>query len=237
MLAGALPMTFYILLARRKNPDRNGQVRMFLKTTLVFSLLMSGYLYYVSDFSLLSSLRQSFFTVIAIVTTTGLTANDYTQWGIWVTAAILLLSLTGGCTGSTSGSIKIFRWQVIKAFLRKYFLSAIEPNRVIPLKIGQINMPEKVTMSVFVYIFSFLISMAVLTILVSACGIDFRTSVAAVTACITNVGVGAVEVIGPSGNYAFFSNEIKAILCFAMLLGRLEIITIIVVFSKSFWRS
>ena len=237
MLAGALPMTFYILLARRKNPDRNGQVRMFLKTTLVFSLLMSGYLYYVSDFSLLSSLRQSFFTVIAIVTTTGLTANDYTQWGIWVTAAILLLSLTGGCTGSTSGSIKIFRWQVIKAFLRKYFLSAIEPNRVIPLKIGQINMPEKVTMSVFVYIFSFLISMAVLTILVSACGIDFRTSVAAVTACITNVGVGAVEVIGPSGNYAFFSNEIKVILCFAMLLGRLEVITIIVVFSKSFWRS
>ncbi|MBR1601500.1 MAG: TrkH family potassium uptake protein [Alphaproteobacteria bacterium] len=237
MAAGALPMTFYILLASHRNPDKNGQVRMFLKITLIFSLLLSGYLYYTSDFSLLSSLRQSFFTVISIVTTTGLSASDYTQWGIWITSVVLLLSLSGGCTGSTSGSIKIFRWQVIKAFLRKYFLSAIEPNRVIPLKIGEVNMPEKVTMSVFVYVFSFLICLALLTVLLSVCGIDFRTSVAAATACITNVGVGAVEVIGPRGNYAFFSNEIKEILCFAMLLGRLEVITVIVVLSKSFWKN
>lgn len=237
MVAGALPMTFYILLARRRNPDKNGQVKMFLKVLLLFSLLLGGYLYFVSDFSLFTSLRKSFFTVIAIVTTTGLAATDYTEWGTWVTAVILLLSLVGGCTGSTSGSIKIFRWQVIKAFLRKYFLSAIEPNRVIPLKIGQVNMPEKVTMSVFVYIFSFLICLALLTVLLSACGLDFKTAVAAVTACITNVGVGSISVIGPSGNYAFFSEGIKGVLCFAMLLGRLEVITVIVVLSKSFWRS
>ena len=237
MVAGALPMTFYILLARHRNPDKNGQVKMFIRVIIGFSLLLSGYLYFVSDFSLLTSLRKSFFTVIATVTTTGLTATDYTEWGVWVTAVILLLSLVGGCTGSTSGSIKIFRWQVIKAFLRKYFLSAIEPNRVIPLKIGQINMPEKVTMSVFVYIFSFLICLALLTVLLSACGLDFKISMAAITACITNVGVGSISVIGPSGNYAFFSENIKGILCFAMLLGRLEVITVIVVLSKSFWKN
>ena len=237
MTAGALPMTFYILLARRRNPDKNGQVKMFLEIIVGFSLLLCGYLYFVSDFSMLTSMRKSFFTVIAIVTTTGLSAGDYTEWGTWITVIILLLSLVGGCTGSTSGSIKIFRWQVIKAFLRKYFLSAIEPNRVIPLKIGQINMPEKVTMSVFVYIFSFLICLALLTVCVSICGLDFRTSVAAVTACITNVGVGSIEAIGPSGNYAFFADEIKGILCFAMLLGRLEVITVFVVLSKSFWKN
>ena len=173
----------------------------------------------------------------AIVTTTGLSSCDYTAWGVWVTAVILYLSLTGGCTGSTTGSIKIFRWQVIYAFLRKYLLSAIEPNRVIPLKIGKVNMPEKVTMSVFVYVFSFLISLMGLTLIVSACGLDFRTSLAAVTACITNVGVGSIDIIGPNGNYAFFSDTVKSLLCFAMLLGRLEIITILVVFSKSFWRN
>lgn len=237
MTLGALPMTFYILLARRRNPDKNGQVRMFLKSVIIFSLLFCGYLYFVSDFSFLTSLRHSFFTVIAVVTTTGLTAGDYTSWGVGITAFIILLSLVGGCTGSTSGSIKIFRWQVIKAFLGKYFLSAIEPNRVIPLKIGQVNMPEKVTMSVFVYIFSFLICMALLTVVLSISGLDFRTSVAAVTACITNVGVGAVKQIGPSGNYAFFTDNIKAVLCFAMLLGRLEVITLIVVCSKSFWKN
>ena len=92
-------------------------------------------------------------------------------------------------------------------------------------------------MSVFVYVFSFLISLVVMTVVVSACGLDLRTSLAAVTACITNVGVGSIDLIGPSGNYAFFSNTVKSLLCFAMLLGRLEIITILVVFSKSFWRS
>ena len=237
MLMGALPMTFYILLVRRRNPDKNGQVKMFLRTVLWFSLILSGYLYFVSDFSLLSSMRKSFFTVIATVTTTGLACTDYTEWGAWITVVIILLSLVGGCTGSTSGSIKIFRWQVIKAFLRKYFLSAIEPNRVIPLKIGDVNMPEKVTMSVFVYIFSFLICMALLIVLLSTFGLDFKTAAATVTACVTNVGVGAVSAIGPSGNYAFFSNEVKSVLCFAMLLGRLEIITVIVVFSKSFWKN
>ena len=92
-------------------------------------------------------------------------------------------------------------------------------------------------MSVFVYIFSFLICMTLLTLLLSICGLDFKIAMATVSACITNVGVGSVDVIGPGGNYAFFSNEVKNILCFAMLLGRLEIITIIVVLSKSFWRS
>ena len=237
MLVGALPMTFYILLYRRANPDKNKQVRVFLKLVVTYALLLGIYLYSQSDFSLWTALRYSFFTVTAIVTTTGLASCDYTTWGVWITAVILYLSLTGGCTGSTTGSIKIFRWQVIYAFLRKYLLSAIEPNRVIPLKIGNVNMPEKVTMSVFVYVFSFLISLMGLTLIVSACGLDFRTSLAAVTACITNVGVGSIDLIGPSGNYAFFSNTVKSLLCFAMLLGRLEIITILVVFSKSFWRS
>ena len=119
MLMGALPMTFYILLYRRANPDRNRQVRVFLKLVGIYALCLSGYLYCTSDYSLAYAMRNSFFTVIAIVTTTGLSACDYTTWGVWVTVVILFLSLTGGCTGSTTGSIKIFRWQVIYSFLRK----------------------------------------------------------------------------------------------------------------------
>ena len=82
---------------------------------------------------------------------------------------------------------------------------------------------------------SFIISLIGLTVILSAFGLDLPTSLAAVTACITNVGVGAINIIGPSGNYAFFSDSVKAILCFAMLLGRLEIITLLVVATKSFW--
>lgn len=237
MLIGALPMTFYILLARRTHPDKNKQVSVFLKSVCLAALIFSIYLYLTSDNSLLYALRYGFFTVIAVTTTTGLSSCDYTAWGNWVPAAIIFLSFFGGCTGSTTGSVKIFRWQVIHAFLRKYMISAVEPNRVTLLKIGSINMPEKATMSVFVYVFAFIISLIVLTVLVSTCGMDLRTSLAAVTACITNVGVGSIDIIGPEGNYAFFSPAVKSVLCFAMLLGRLEIITILVICTKSFWRS
>ena len=236
MLCGALPMTFYILLLRRAPADRNRQVRVFLKIVLIVALMLSGYLYSSSDYSLVRAFRYGFFTTIALLTTTGLSSCDYLTWGTWATGFVFLLSLVGGCTGSTCGSVKVLRWQVIYAFLRKYLLTAIEPNRVISLKIGGANTTEKVTMSVFVYVFAFLISLAGMTALLSICGYDFMTSLAAVEACMTNVGVGAAEIIGPSGNYAFFSDTVKYILCFTMLLGRLEIITLLVLLTKSFWR-
>lgn len=237
MLCGALPMTFYILLLRHAQADRNRQVRVFLKTVLTIAALSSGYLYLSSDNSLADALRYGFFTTITLLTTTGLSSCDYLTWGEWAVGFAFLLTLIGGCTGSTCGSIKILRWQVIYAFLRKYLLTAIEPNRVISLKIGEANTSEKVTMSVFVYVFAFFISLALISALLNVCGYDFLTSVAATTACITNVGLGAAEIIGPSGNYAFFSDTVKCILCFAMLLGRLEIITFLVLLTKSFWRS
>ena len=236
MLAGSLPMTFYILLLSRKNSDKYNQIAVFLKTVFYFSLFMSIYLFLHSNYGLLTSLRYGFFSVIATVTTTGLVAVDYTDWGIWATSVFLLLSFCGGCTGSTCGSIKIFRWQTIYAFLKKYILSAIEPHRVVPLKIGNVNATEKVTTSVFVYVFSFFLCFFALSLTVSLTGVNFQTALASVAACITNVGVGSISVIGPDGNYAFFTPTVKAILSFAMLLGRLEIITVMVLLSRSFWR-
>ena len=236
MLTGALPMTFYILILRGSSADKNKQVRTFLHLNLYAGILLTLYLYFITKIPFFTALRHGFFAAIATITTTGLASTNYILWGSWITAVILFLSLSGGCTGSTSGSVKIFRWQVVYAFLRKSLLIAIDTNRVVPLKIGMLNLSEKVSMSVFVYLFSFAISLLLLTLSVSLCGIDFSTAISAVTACITNVGMGAVEAIGPTGNYAFFSPIIKYILTFAMFLGRLEIITILALFSVSFWR-
>ena len=237
MLAGALPMTYYVLLLRGGDADKNGQVRAFFKLITVAGIMVSVYLYITSEYALPDSFRYGYFTVISIVTTAGFSACDYTQWGVWAVTVILFLSLCGGCTGSTSGSIKILRWQVVYAFLRKYIISAIEPNRIIPMKIGNMNISEKVSMSVFVYLFSFVISLVVFSLAVSLCGYDFSTSFAAVMACITNIGIGAVDVIGPQGNFAFFSPFLKVLLAFIMFIGRLEVITVMVIFSRSFWRS
>lgn len=236
MLAGSLPMTFYILLFRRGNADKYSQISVFLKTVLFLSCFVGIYLFSSSGYGLLESLRYAFFSVIATITTTGLSAVDYTDWGVWATSVFLLFSFCGGCTGSTCGSVKIFRWQTIYAFLRKYLISAVEPHRVVPLKIGKVNASEKITTSVFVYVFSFIICLIGISLIICLLGVNFQTSIAATTACITNVGVGSINIIGPSGNYAFFAPSVKAILAFAMLLGRLEIITVLVILTCSFWR-
>ena len=237
MLSGSLPLTFYILLFRRGAANKNDQVSVFLKAVFFFGLFVSVYLYFDSVYSFAQCLRYSFFNVISVMTTTGLSSTDFIGWGIWTSAVFMLLSLSGGCTGSTCGSIKMFRWQVIYAYLHKYMLSMVEPNRVIPLKVGNINPAQNVITSVFVYVFSFIISMLIIGVVISLCGVDFSTSLAASVACMTNVGVGSVEILGPTGNFAFFSETVKYILCFAMLLGRLEVITVMVIFTRSFWRS
>lgn len=237
MLSGSLPLTFYILLFRRGAANKNDQVSMFLKMVFICGLFVSIYLFATSDYTLGQSLRYSFFSVISVMTTTGLSSVNFVEWGVWTSAVFMLLSLSGGCTGSTSGSIKTFRWQLVYAYLHKYMLSMVEPNRIIPLKVGNINPSQNVVTSVFVYVFSFIISMLLIGVAISLNGVDFSTSLAASVACMTNVGVGSVEIIGPSGNYAFFAAPVKYILCFAMLLGRLEVITVMVIFTKSFWRS
>lgn len=237
MLSGSLPLTFYILLFRRGAANKNDQVSMFLKMVFICGLFVSIYLFATSDYTLGQSLRYSFFSVISVMTTTGLSSVNFVEWGVWTSAVFMLLSLSGGCTGSTSGSIKTFRWQLVYAYLHKYMLSMVEPNRIIPLKVGNINPSQNVVTSVFVYVFSFIISVLLIGVIVSLNGVDFSTSLAASVACMTNVGVGSVEILGPSGNYAFFAAPVKYILCFAMLLGRLEVITVMVIFTKSFWRS
>lgn len=237
MLTGSLPLTFYILLFRHSEANKNYQVSVFLKAVFYCGLFVSLYLFATSDYSLAQSMRYSFFSVISVMTTTGLSSVNFVEWGVWTSAVFMLLSLSGGCTGSTSGSIKTFRWQLVYAYLHKYMLSMVEPNRIIPLKVGNINPSQNVVTSVFVYVFSFIISVLLIGVIVSLNGVDFSTSLAASVACMTNVGVGSVEILGPSGNYAFFAAPVKYILCFAMLLGRLEVITVMVIFTKSFWRS
>lgn len=239
MILGALPMTFYIILFKKHEMDplRIGQIKYFLKAVFVFSILLAFYLISVNKMHFLTALRLSLFNVVAIMTTTGLSSADYLDWGVWTAVFFTLLSLHGGCIGSTTGSIKVMRWQVLKSYFHKFLLSSIEPNRVVPVKIGEVPISDKTITSVFMYIMSFLASIGAVALILNLLGYDFTTSIAAAVATITNTGPGAAKAISASGNYAFFSDAAKYILCFAMLLGRLEIMTVLVIFTKSFWKS
>lgn len=239
MVLGALPMTFYIMILQRRDLHsfRTEQVTFFLKTLIVYILLTSCWLDYIGKYEFFTALRYSIFNIISIVTTTGYVSTDYMKWGPFAGTIFIIFALTGGCAGSTSGSIKVFRWQVIIAYLKKSLISATEPNRVVPIKIGSLTTDGSIVSSVFVFMSAYAFSLVILTLLVALTGQEFETAFGAVIACITNSGPGIGPIVGPAGNFSSLSDFAKYVLAFSMLLGRLEILTVLVIFTKSFWKN
>ena len=136
------------------------------------------------------------------------------------------------CTGSTTGSIKIFRWQVVIAFLKQHIIKSLSPNQVVVMKTGDKVIGGNIAASVFALIVSFIGAALFFTLILSLLGVDFVTALGAVAGCITGVGSGLTEALGPNGNFAAFSPMIKYILSFVMVLGRLEVITVFVLLGK-----
>ncbi len=238
MILGAIPMTFYIILVQHRDFHslRSEQVIFFLKTLVFYILGTTLWLYFSGKYDFAGALRYSSFNIISIVTTTGYASTDYMLWGNLAYTLFIIFALTGGCTGSTSGSVKIFRWQVIIAYLQKSLRTAIEPNRVLPIKVGNINIDNGIVASVIFFMSAYIFCLLILTVLVAVTGVDFATAVGSVVACITNSGPGIGEVVGPAGNFSSLPDFAKYVLSFAMLLGRLDILTVLVVFTRSFWR-
>ncbi len=240
MYLGALPMTFYILLLQKREIHslRSTQVVAFTKTLVVYILFTSLWLTYDGVYdNFFQALRYASFNIVSIVTTTGYVSTDYMQWGPLVGTIFIIFAMTGGCTGSTSGSVKIFRWQVVWAYLRQSLIVATEPNRVVPIKIGKMTTSGSIVSSVFVFLSAFMGTLVVFTVLVAMTGLDFETAFSAVVACITNSGPGIGPIVGPAGTFAPLSDFAKYMLVLAMLLGRLEVLTVLVIFTKSFWRN
>ena len=239
MVLGALPITYFILVFKRKSINaiwNNAQVNTFLKLIIAYITILTLYYSYQANISFSHAFRIIAFNTIAAITTTGIYSSDYTQWGSWSIIVFLIFFLHGGCTGSTSGSIKIFRWQVITSFFKKYFINSLSPNQVVLMKAGDKVIDDKIVVSVFALILSFVIAILFFTLVICFTGIDFMTALGAVIGTITGVGSGLTAATGPQGNFAFFSPIVKYILSFVMVLGRLEVITVFVLFGKIRWR-
>lgn len=239
MLLGALPMTFYILLIRRQAMDilRLEQVKSFLRAVVFLAAFVTLWLYFQRGYDIFRALRQAWFNVISVITTTGYASSDYLNWGIGAGVFFALLAFHGGCVGSTTGAIKEMRWQVLWSYFNKTFLNAIEPNRIVPVKAGSAVVSDDVVGSVFGFVCLFFVSAALAALCMGLSGYDFATSFSTAAALITNTGPGFIGATGPMGNYALLSPHIKLLMCFVMLLGRLEILTVLVIFSRSFWKS
>ena len=237
MLSGAIPYVLYVqLLQGRSDPLRNSQVRTLFGFLLVVNARVAAGLWFTGKYGLADSLRHAAFNVVSVVTTTGFATTDYTLWGNVATGVFFGLTFIGGCTGSTTGGMKIFRFEVMARMLRGHFLHLLYPRGVFVRTYAGRQLPDDVIGSVVVYFSIFFACYSLLTISLMALDLDFLTSASAAVASLANVGPGLGPRVGPAGNYGSLPDAAKWLLSFAMLLGRLELFTVLILFMPQFWR-
>ncbi len=239
MLSGAITFTLY-LRAWHGEPLalwRNHQVRWFLGIVAIAVVTLSGWLVVVEDFAVLIAIRLSLFHVVSIITTTGFTAADYGNWGSYAVVLIYFLTFIGGCNGSTAGGLKIFRLQVLYAVAVAQLRRALHPHGMFQPTYEDRPVTETVALSVLGFFFLYGATFGGLSLLLSLCGLDMVTSLSGAATALANVGPGLGPVIGPAGNFSSLPDLAKWVMAFGMLLGRLELVTLLVLVLPSFWRS
>lgn len=237
MISGALPLTYYVrVLQRGGRAMWDSQVWVFLAVLAVCIGAMTLWVEATQDMPFWTGLSHAAVNVTSIITATGFVSTDYSLWGGFAVTAFFSFYFIGGCTGSTSGSIKIFRWQILSMSIYNQFRQMIHPHRVVRLVYNEQVVGQDVIGSVVSFVFAYIASFALLSVALSALGLDFVTSVSAVAAALAGAGPGLGPIVGPAGTYAPLPDAAKWILSLAMLLGRLEIFTLLVIVLPDFWR-
>ena len=181
-------------------------------------------------------IRSVVFNVISILTGTGYVTKEFDQWGNFPLIFFLLLMFIGGCAGSTTCGIKIFRVHMLYFFVKNQLLKLIYPRAVINLKYNNNNVDDKLLSSVISFIYLYILIFFFIAALLTLTGLNFITAISGAASSLSNVGPGLGNEIGPNSNYAGLPDISKWILSIGMILGRLEIFAILVIFLPSFWR-
>lgn len=237
MIMGALPFVLYVrLLNRDWTALADSQVRTLLWFLLAVVLVVAASLWLSGRYDLEPALRHAAVNVVSIVTTTGYASSDYTLWGNAATGLFFGLMFVGGCTGSTAGGVKIFRYEVMAAMLRVHMLRLIYPRGMFPRAYAGRPLTDEVVNSVVVFFSLYFLCYGALTIALMGFGLDFLTSASGAVSALSNVGPGLGPQIGPVGHYGSLPEGALWLLAFGMLLGRLDLFTVLVLFLPRFWR-
>jgi trk system potassium uptake protein TrkH len=238
MVIGGLtfPLMVLVFHGRPGALLRDEQTRAYLAIIAVVTLLIAGWRVAATGTEVEDALWPALFNVVSVITTTGFASADYIRWGSFPETMFLLITLIGGCTGSTSGGIKIYRILILAKTVRNQVLTRLQPHRVIRITYNERLVDDEVVRSVSTFVWSVFLALALLTAAVSASGVDTLTALSGVAQAIANVGPGVGPIVGPAGNYATMPESALWALSAAMLLGRLEVIIVLVVLSPAFWR-
>lgn len=240
IILGSLPFISYLKFIRgnRSIFFKDLQIKGLIYLLATSIAVMFLYLFFTShESSFIDKLRISSFNVVSILSGTGYVTDDFSLWGNFPLIFFLFLMFIGGCAGSTTCGIKIFRLQMLFIFLKNQIKKLIYPNSIFILKYNNQNISDSFINSVIIFIFSYLFLFMILAMLLSLTGLDFVSALSGAATSISNVGPGLGEMIGPNGNFKEVSDISKWLLAFGMLLGRLELFAVLVLFLPSFWRS
>lgn len=238
MAAGALPFVAFIRAIRARGQPlfSDIQVRAFFFFITASSLAIAATLVLKDGLDANEAIRLAAFHVVSIVTTTGFVADDYSKWGAFASGAFLILTFIGGCSGSTAGGIKIYRLQILLKLAHAHLKRLISPSQAVVVTYGTRRVGDEIEIAILTFLVATLVSTAAFTAILSWIGLDLVTALSAAATCLANVGPGLGDIIGPAGNFAPLPDAAKAVLSFAMILGRLEFFTLLVLLTPSFWR-
>lgn len=238
MLAGALPFVLYLRMLRgdRHALVKDSQVRAFLGIVCVTTLMMIAYLVLTGRYYPLDALRSAFFMVVTIITTAGLVHTDYTAWGSFAIAIAFMLTFMGSCSGSTSGGIKVFRLQILWAMMMQQLNKLMKPHGIFQVHYNRKIVEPSLQAAIAGFFFVYILLWGVFGVALQLCGLDFMTAFSAAATALSNAGVGLGHTIGPAGNFSSLPDSTLWIISLAMLMGRLEFFTLLVILTPRFWR-
>lgn len=238
MAAGGLPLLLFMqtITQRTWKVWNDEQVKGFITFLVIVSLIIGIWLWQTKEITFNDAIRLSSFNVVSVVTTTGYGLTDYGQWGSFSYIAFLFLMLVGSCSGSTSGGIKIFRFQIAIKVMREQLKLQFHPNGVFKQLYNNRPISDDIIRSLVTFTLLFLVVITFITLILVLVGLDPISALSGSITAVTNVGPGLGPIIGPSGNFSSLPDIAKWSLAIGMLLGRLEILTVAVLFHPSFWK-
>jgi len=238
MIVGSLPFVIYLQFVHgdKSSIIKDDQIRLFIillfSIIIITTVLLNSYL----GTDILTSIRLSLFNITSILTGTGYSSSNYSNWGSFGLVIMIIIMFIGGCAGSTTGGIKIFRLQILFRGTRAQIKKLTKPHAVFVMRFNNKTVNENTYNSIMGFFFMYILVFIIASISLSFFNLDFVSSFSAAASAISNVGPGLGNLIGPIGSYSNLDDGAKWILILTMLIGRLEIFTILVLLSFNFWR-
>lgn len=239
MIIGGMTLMIFVRIAHGdwRSLMRDKQFHTFLSSIFLCSVFLTFWQVMTNGTPLLESIRHAFFMVISIFSTTGYINTDYSLWSPLPLVLFFIISLIGGCTGSTTGGIKIFRLQVLFTIARNHLRHLRRPNAVFMTRFQGYHITDAVAFSIMTLIILYITTVLIIAISLSACGVDFTTALTGSGAVLSTLGVGIGPIVGLGATIAQLDALPKCILMFGMICGRLELLAVLILFMPSFWRN